>query len=701
MTDVINFEKKGSVGVITINNPPANAMSFAAKKGVSNYIRVCIEDNTCKAIVITGQGHIFIAGADISEFGKATPEGVPELEELIHDIEQSPKPVVAAINGLALGGGMELAMSCHYRLAVPTAQAGQPEVNLGFIPGGGGTQRLPRLVGIELALEMIVTGKPIDAQKAYESGAFDEIVESDLLDRAISFAEHKAESGEAPRRTCDLNEKVRNIDSKIFEDWRNKIAKKSRNMASPFECINTVQASTKMDFTAGLANEREVFVRLMNSNEGKSMRHMFFAERTVAKVPDIPKDTKTQEINKSAIIGSGTMGGGIAMNFANAGIPVVVVDVEQAALEKGLNTVRNNYANSVSRGRISQDNMDKCLSLISGTTDYGDIEDADIVIEAVFEDMALKKKIFATLDEVCKPETILASNTSSLDINEIASATKRPDKVCGTHFFSPANIMKLLENVRTEKSSKETIATIMKLAKSIRKTGVLVGVGDGFVGNRMLHISARIAEFMVEEGAFPWQVDKVIFDFGFPMGPFAMNDLAGVDVRYLIRQEQKKLYGDRRQSVIIDKVYETGRYGQKTNAGWYKYADGSRKGEPDSIIEDLILRTSDELGFERRKFSDTEILETYLYSMINTGAKVLEEGLAVRSSDIDVIWHYGYGFPRYWGGPMFYADLIGLPEVYKKVCELNKKYGDWVNPSDLLKELAMQEKGFKDFESLI
>ena len=698
MTDVINFEEKGSIGVITINNPPANAISFATREGLSQHLKACMNDEDCKAVVITGEGRIFVAGADISEFGKETPEGVPELEDLIQDIEQSPKPVVVAMNGLALGGGMELAMSCHYRLAAPTIEVGQPEVNLGFIPGGGGTQRLPRLVGVELALEMIVIGKPIDAKRAFEAGAIDEIVEGDLLARAIEFAEEKADSGQEPRRTCELNEKVTNIDPQIFEDWRKKIAKKSRNMASPFECINTGEASTTMDFKAGLENERAVFVRLLDSNEAKSMRYMFFAERTVAKIPDIPKDIPIQKINKSAIIGSGTMGGGIAMNFANAGIPVVVVDVDQVSLAAGLEKVRNNYAGSVSSGRIKQDDMDKCLNLISGTTDYKDIADVDIVIEAVFEDMDLKKKIFTELDKVCKPETILASNTSTLNINEIASVTKRPDKVCGTHFFSPANIMKLLENVRTEKSSKATIATIMGLAKIIRKTGVLVGVGDGFVGNRMLHISARIAEFMVEEGALPWQVDKVIYDFGFPMGPFAMNDLAGVDVRFLIRQEQKKLYGSRRQSVIIDRVYETGRYGQKTSAGWYKYADGIRKGEPDQIIEDLIIRTSAELGYERRKFSNKEILETYLYSMINTGAKVLEEGLAIRSSDIDVIWHYGYGFPRYWGGPMFYADLIGLPEVYKKVCDLNKKYGDWVEPSNLLKRLAEEGKGFKDFQ---
>ena len=697
MTDAIKFETQGVVGVITIDNPPANALNFETKKGISDCVRICMDDDAYKAVVITGAGRMFVAGADISEFGTKTPDGVPELEDIIDSIELSPKPIVAAINGLALGGGMELAMGCHYRLAAPTVTVGQPEVNLGFIPGGGGTQRLPRLIGVELALEMIVTGKPIDATKAHEAGAIDEIVEGDLVARAVEFAEQMASSHAEPRRTRELNDKVTNINPKIFADWRKKIATKSRNMKSPFECINTIEASTTMDFIDGLANERKVFVHLRDSNEAKAMRHMFFAEREVAKIPDIPKGTAIQEIKKAAIIGSGTMGGGIAMNFANAGIPVVVVDVAKDALDAGLEKVKNNYAGSVKRGRLTQEKMDQCVGLISGTTDYANLTDVDIVVEAVFEDMELKKKIFSELDSVCKPEAILASNTSTLDINEIAKATGRPDKVCGTHFFSPANIMKLLENVRTEKSSKETVATIMGLAKRIRKTGVLVGVGDGFVGNRMLHISARIAEFMVEEGALPQQVDKVIYDFGFPMGPFAMNDLAGVDVRFLIRQEQKKLYGDRRQSVIIDRVYETGRYGQKTNAGWYDYEVGSRKGEASQLIEKLIIKTSAELGYERRKFSDEEILETYLYSMINTGAKVLEEGLAIRSSDIDVIWHYGYGFPRYWGGPMFYADLIGLPKVYDKVCELNKKYGDWVAPSKLLKTLADEGNKFKDY----
>jgi len=454
-----------------------------------------------------------------------------------------------------------------------------------------------------------------------------------------------------------------------------------------------------MEFKDGLMNERKVFDELLGSNEAKSMRHMFFAEREVAKIPDVPKGTETQVIKNAAVIGSGTMGGGIAMNFANAGIPVILIDVAQDVLEAGLDKVKNNYAGSVLKGRISQGNMDECLGLISSSTDYADIKDADIVIEAAFEDMDLKKKIFSRLDKVCKSDAILATNTSTLNINEIAASTSRPDKVCGTHFFSPANVMKLLENVRTDKSSIETIATVMGLAKTLKKTGVLVGVGDGFVGNRILHVAARIAEFMVEEGVLPWDIDRVIYDFGFPMGPFAMNDLAGIDVRYLVRQEQKKFYSDRRQSVIIDRIYETGRYGQKTNAGWYDYPDDSRKGKPSQLIEEIIVRTSAELGYERRKFSDQEILETYLYSMINTGAKVLEEGLAIRSSDIDVIWHYGYGFPRYWGGPMFYADLVGLPKIYEKVCELNTKYGDWVEPSNLLKTLSEEGKGFVDFKA--
>ena len=565
---MIEFRKEGDVGVITINNPPANALSFAVVKGISEVVTSCKEDDSILAVVITGAGRMFVAGADIREFNMTRPVDVPEFHVLIKELEDSPKPIVAAINGIAFGGGLELAMGCHYRLIAPGALVGQPEVKLGIIPGAGGTQRLPRLVGIEIALEMIVEGEPINAERALKIGVVDELLEDNLLEQAISFAKKRVPDG--PRPTSGINNRLKNFESKIFEDFRAKITPKSRGLDAPYECINAVEVASSKPFEEGMRFERETFLRLRDGSKSKAMRHMFFAEREVAKIPDISKETIVQAIDGAAVIGSGTMGGGIAMNFANAGIPVFLVDVSQEALDAGLDKVRQNYARSVSSGRFSQDIMDERMALITGTTDYEDVAGADIIIEAVFEDMVLKKKIFRELDQICKPEAILASNTSSLDINEIAASTSRPEKVCGTHFFSPANVMKLMENVRGELSSLETIATVMKLSKTLRKTGVLVGVGDGFVGNRMLHVAARVAEFMVEQGALPWQVDTVIYEFGFPMGPFAMNDLAGVDVRYSIRQEQKKLYGDRRQSIILDRLYETGRYGQKTG-GWLVY----------------------------------------------------------------------------------------------------------------------------------
>ncbi len=695
---MIEFRKEGDVGVITINNPPANALSFAVVKGISELVTSCKEDDSILAVVITGAGRMFVAGADIREFNMTRPVDVPEFHVLIKELEDSPKPIVAAINGIAFGGGLELAMGCHYRLIAPGALVGQPEVKLGIIPGAGGTQRLPRLVGIEIALEMIVEGDPINAERALKIGVVDELVEDNLLGQAISFAKKRVPDG--PRPTSGITNRLKNLESKIFDDFRAKITPKSRGLDAPYECINAVEVASNKPFEEGMRFERETFLRLRDGSKSKAMRHMFFAEREVAKIPDISKETILQAIDGAAVIGSGTMGGGIAMNFANAGIPVFLVDVSQKALDAGLDKVRQNYARSVSSGRFSQDIMDERMALITGTTDYENVAGADIIIEAVFEDMVLKKKIFRELDQICKPEAILASNTSSLDINEIAASTSRPEKVCGTHFFSPANVMKLMENVRGELSSLETIATVMKLSKTLQKTGVLVGVGDGFVGNRMLHVAARVAEFMVEQGALPWQVDTVIYEFGFPMGPFAMNDLAGVDVRYSIRQEQKKLYGDRRQSIILDRLYETGRYGQKTGGGWYTYENNSRTGAPEPKVEALIMETSKEIGFERRKFSNDEILERYLYSIINAGAHVLEEGLALRSSDIDVIWHYGYGFPRYHGGPMFYADLIGLDIIYEKVSQYYDEYGDWLRPSKLLKSLADTGKSFGSFSNL-
>ncbi|MEE2745783.1 MAG: 3-hydroxyacyl-CoA dehydrogenase NAD-binding domain-containing protein [Pseudomonadota bacterium] len=695
MSNLVSIQKKANISIISIDNPPANALSFGVVKGISEFMVNCEEDADCAAIVITGSGRMFIAGAEIREFNLVRPKDVPELHSVISAIEGSSKPVLAAINGIAFGGGLELAMGCHYRVIKSGAKVGQPEVKLGIIPGAGGTQRLPRLAGIEAALEIIVGGEPIDSDKALSLGIVDKIIEEAWLEEIIKFAKQKIAQG--PRPTRDMEIRLSASERSIFESHRSRLSSKNRGMDAPLECVNAIEAAAERSFSDGLKFERKIFEKLKDGSKSKAMRHMFFAEREVAKIPDVSKDVGQIEIKTAAVIGSGTMGGGIAMNFANSGLPVKVLDISNQALEAGLLIVRNNYANSVRRNRLSQDEMDKRLSLISTTTNYDDIAGADIIVEAALESMSLKKDIFKKLDNICKKETILASNTSSLNIDELGEVTDRPDKVCGMHFFSPANVMKLIENVRTRKASKETVATIMGLSKKLGKVGVIVGVGDGFVGNRMLHIAARIAEFMVEEGALPWEVDKVIYEFGFPMGPFAMNDLAGVDVRYLIREEQKKIYKNRRQSVIIDRLYATGRYGQKTGGGWYDYSEGSRVGTPASIVNDLIVKTSNELGFERRSFSGQEILDRYMFSIINTGALVLEEKLALRSSDIDVIWHYGYGFPRYRGGPMFYADLIGLDKIYDKVSMYYDEYGDWLRPSELLKDLAKKGKSFKDY----
>lgn len=692
MTDVIEYRKEGAIGVITINNPPANALSFAVTKGIDDALAGCLEDDEVTAIVVTGAGRMFVAGADIREFSMTRPDDVPELPDVIDNLESSTKPVIAAMNGLALGGGMELAMGCHYRLAAPSVSIGQPEVKLGLIPGAGGTQRLPRLIGVEAGLDAIVGGDPISAKKALELGALDEIVEGDLIARALEFAAE----GPALRPTGEINDRLGAADTEVFDAYRKKIERQSRGMRAPYVCIDCIEIATKFPIAEGLKKERVLFEECRASGESSAMRYMFFAEREAAKIPDVPRDVASYEIKKAAVVGSGLMGGGIAMNFANVGIPVTILDISEDALAAGLEKIRSNYAGSVSRGRFSQEEMDKRTSLIQGESKYESLSDADIVIEAVFEKMDLKKEIFASLDKVCKPEAILASNTSSLDINEIASATKRPEQVCGTHFFSPANVMKLMENVRAEATSKETIASIMRLSKKLNKVGVLVGVGDGFVGNRMLHVAARVADFMIEEGAMPWDVDRAIYEFGFPMGPFAMNDLAGIDVRHFTRQAQASLYPGRRQSMVLDRVHALGRYGQKTNAGWYKYDAGSRTAIPDPEIEALIKEVSTEMGVERREFSDDEIRERYLIAMINQGAHVLDEGLAIRASDIDVVWHYGYGFPRYHGGPMFYADTLGLDKVLAKVEELQEDYGAWLEPAECLKRLAAEGKGFKD-----
>ncbi len=696
MTDVVELKMVGAIGVATINNPPANALSFAVVKGMDQAIKAAMADPSCKAVVVTGAGRMFVAGADIREFNLPKPADVPELHDMIKGIEDSPKPVVCAINGLALGGGLELAMGCHYRLIAKGTQVGQPEVKLGFIPGAGGTQRLPRLIGIAAALDLILDGDPISADKAVELGIADELVTDDIAARAVALADALARTG-GPRPTGARNDKLGGWDAAKFAEARKKAAGMARGIDHFTAAVDCVEAAATKPLLDGLEFERKTFVALRDSDKAKAMRYMFFAEREVAKIPDLPKDVKGAAIKSAGVVGSGTMGGGIAICFANAGIPVTIVDVTDEQLNAGLKKVAGLYAGQVKRGRLTQDSMDTRMGLITGSTDFFALNGADIVIEAVFEDMDLKKEIFKTLDATAKPDAVLASNTSSLDINELAAATKRADKVVGVHFFSPANVMKLVENVRTAKASKETVATVMNLSKALDKIGVLVGVGDGFVGNRMLHVARRIAEFMVEEGALPWQVDKVLYDYGFPMGVFAVNDLAGVDVGVAIRKGQKKLYEGRRHPVLMDKVAALGRFGQKTKAGWYDYPEGSRTGVPSPVIEQMIIETSKELGITRRAFSDDEILTNYLAALTNTGAHVLDEKLAIRGADIDVIWHYGYAFPRHRGGPMFHGDLVGLKNVYATTESLHKIYGDWMKPSVLLKQLADDGKKLSEY----
>jgi 3-hydroxyacyl-CoA dehydrogenase len=558
---------------------------------------------------------------------------------------------------------------------------------------------MPRLVGIPAALDLIVNGKLVPAKKALALGIIDDIVEGDIVDAAVAHARRMVSENLPIRRASALDDKV--VEARgtpeVFDDFRKTMARRARGFEAPFACVDCVEAAVNLPFAEGLVTERARFRELVASDQSKAQRHAFFAERQVTKIPDVPKSTPTLSLDTAAVIGCGTMGGGIAMNFANAGIPVTVFEVSQEALDKGLDVIRKNYAATVSKRRLSQNEMDQRLSLISTTVDYADLATVDVVVEAVFEDMALKKEVFGKLDTACKPGAILATNTSTLDVDEIAAATNRPDKVIGTHFFSPANVMKLMENVRGEQSSPETIATIMKLSKAIGKVGVLVGVCDGFVGNRMLYAYRRQSDFLLEEGALPAQIDKVIYDFGMPMGPYAMGDLAGLDVGWRIRQQQAATRPPHlRYSTVADHVCELGRFGQKTGAGWFRYEEGSRTPIPDPIVDELILKISQENGLTRREVGDQEILERCMYPLVNEGAKILEEGLAQRASDIDVIWMYGYGFPRFRGGPMFWADLVGVQTIYDTMSRLHDEHGDWLEPAPLLKRIAEQGKGFRD-----
>jgi 3-hydroxyacyl-CoA dehydrogenase len=691
MTDIVTYAVQGHLGVITLNNPPVNALSQS--KGVLQRIMDAIKegehDQNVKAFLVMGSGRAFSGGADISEFGKPPVIGLANLPALASYMDTVTKPIVAAIHGFALGGGLELALACHFRCAVTGTQLGLPEVKLGILPGAHGTQRLPRVVGVERALQMMTSGDPISVEKGLELGLVDEIVKGDIAKEGAAFANRVVREGREIRKTGSGQAKLDQPVAEFFAAAREHIAKEYRGYPAPLTIVDCVEAAVTLPFAKGVQRERESFEKLRATTESKSLRHLFFAERQVTKIPDVPEDTPTREIKSAALIGAGTMGGGIAMNFVNVGIPTKVLEVSQEALDKGLGIVRKNYAATVSKGRLSQEDMDKRMGLLKGVTSFDDIRDADIVIEAVFEDMAVKKQVFEKLDKAAKPGAILATNTSTLDVNEIAAVTSRPESVVGLHFFSPANVMKLLEVVRAAKTSKETLSTAMKLSKTIKKVGVVAGVCDGFIGNRMLHGYFREAGFLLEEGALPQQVDKVIEDFGFAMGPFRVGDLAGLDVGWYIRKRQAATRpAHLRYSKVADQICELGRFGQKTGAGWYRYEAGNRTPIPDPVVEELIVKASKEAGIARRAVSDQEILERCIYALVNEGAKILEEGISLRASDIDIVYIYGYGFPRYRGGPMFYADTVGLSKVYESVKRFHEQHGEFWKPAALLERLA-------------
>ena len=696
----VTYEVRDGIAILTLDNPPVNGLSAGVRTAFKAAYENGMADDAVKAFVVAGAGRMFCAGADISEFGKPEPKDAPALPPVLDRMEAGDKPVVAAIHGVALGGGAEVALACHYRVALKGSRIGLPEVTLGIIPGAGGTQRLPRLIDVKEALGMIAGGRPVSADKALALGIVDQVVEDDVLEAAIAFARKLVADGTKPRRCSEQTASIEAArrDSALFDDFRKSMARRNRGLEAPFAAVDCVEAAVNKTFEDGLKVERETFKKLVASDQSKALRYAFFIEREATKITGVPKDTPAFDVEEAGIIGCGTMGGGIAMSMANAGIAVTILDTDDAALKRGMKTIFDNYAASVAKGRLSEEEMEERIARINGTTEIQDLEDVDIVIEAAFEDMELKKKLFAQLDEIVQSDAILATNTSTLDIDEIAAATGRPEKVVGTHFFSPANVMKLMENVRGAKSSKETLATVMKLSKKMGKVGVMVGVCFGFVGNRMLYAYARQANFLLEEGALPQDIDKVIHGFGFPMGPFAVGDLAGLDVGYSIRKANPALRPEgKRYSPIADRLVELGRKGQKTNAGWYRYEEGSRAPLPDPIVEQTILDVSKELGIERREISEEEILQRCLYPMINEGAKILQEGIAQRASDIDVIWLYGYGFPRHRGGPMYYADRIGLRKIHDVMSELHDTHGDWLEPAPLLKELAGKGKGFADY----
>ncbi len=686
--NVVSTAREGAVAVLTLQSGPVNALGTALRQGILAAVEAAEADPAVTAIVLIGGGRMFSAGADITEFGK--PQSGIGLPDLLNRIEAVGKPVVAAIHGNALGGGLETALACHYRVAVPSAKVGLPEVKLGILPGAGGTQRLPRVVGPRKALEVIVGGSPIGAKAAAAMGLIDELAPEDgLRAHAIAFAERVVAESRPLLKIRDRDDKIAEgrEDPGLFAAFREENARKTRGFEAPEACIACIEAACRLPFDEGLAFERAEFQKLVSGTQSAAQRYVFFAERQAAKIPDVPDDTPARPIARVGVIGAGTMGGGISMNFLNAGIPVTIVETRREALDRGLKTIRTNYENTAKKGRLKPEDVETRMGLLTDTLELEKLAECDLIIEAVFEDMGIKKEIFSKLDTIAKPGAILASNTSYLDIDAIAAMTNRPADVIGMHFFSPANVMRLLEVVRGDKTAKDVIATAMQIGRKVGKIPVLVGVCHGFVGNRMLAERQREANRLILEGVTPWDVDRVVYEFGLPMGPFTMSDLAGLDIGWS-RETNKS-------ESVRDLLCEQDRRGQKTSAGFYDY-DAKRKATPSTVTEEIIARVAERQGVKRKAATDQEILERTLYPMINEGAKILEEGKAIRASDIDIVWINGYGWPVYRGGPMFWADTIGLPKVLERLRAYEAEYGEDFKPSALLERLAAEGKGFKD-----
>ena len=688
------IEKRGAIGIIWIDNPPVNAISVGVRRAMLEGIEKLNADPDLKAGVLACEGRTFMAGADITEFGK--PLLLPGLHEVLDAIENSTKPLVAAIHGTALGGGFETALACHYRVAVESAKVGLPEVKLGILPGAGGTQRLPRLIGIQASLDMILSGESLPARMAAKAGVVDEIILGDLAAGAVAFAEEVIARNAPLRKVRDLQLDASTLSPGFFDTTRKRVAKEKKNLFAPQRIVDALEAAATLPFDAGMKREHELFLACQSNSQSKALQHVFFAERAAAVIPNLDKDLHKRSIQRVAVIGAGTMGGGIAMNFLNAGIPVTLLETTQEALDRGTAVIRKNYENTAAKGKLSLQQVEQRMALLTASLSYADVKDADLVIEAVFETMAVKKDVFAQLDQVAKPGAILASNTSYLSIDEIAKVTTRPGDVLGMHFFSPANVMRLLEIVRGEKTSPEALATIVDLARRINKVGVVCGNRDGFIGNRMLSGYSDQALLMVLEGATPEQVDAALRNFGMPMGVFQMSDLAGLDIGYKSRKDRDPGSYDGRVTRSADQLVELGRLGQKTLAGYYDYVPGDRTPRPSPIVKEIIEKASEEQGIVRRSFTDEEIVERCFLGLMNVGCEVLREGVAYRAGDIDIVYLYGYGFPAYRGGPMFWAEHevglgVALQKLRKMVADLDSPF---VQVSPLLEQLVAEGKGF-------